>query len=640
LIFWGQSGVRPPDAFGARWSDAALTPFFGALPVADGVRFRVWAPAARELTLVVPDGRAAGEYALSRDGEGVFDRIVNRATAGDRYSYRVNGGTLRPDPASRFQPDGVHGPSQVVDPSRFDWTDARWHGRPAADRIIYELHVGTFSPEGTFAGATARLEELRDLGITVIELMPVADFPGSRNWGYDGVSLFAPSRAYGAPDDLRRFVDRTHHLGLAVALDVVYNHLGPEGAYMYEFNDQYFTDERSTPWGRAVNLDGDGSAMVRRFIVDNALHWIREYHFDGLRLDAIHALREKDCGSLARELAREVRAASGRVFVHAEDDRNLAAIVDDTSHGGSGLDAVWADDFHHVIRRLLAGDNHGYYADFAGTTREVALTLRQGWLFSGQKSERLGTGRGTDASRVPMYRFIICLQNHDQVGNRAMGDRLHASIPPASWRAASTLLLTAPMTPLLFMGQEWSAGTPFRYFTDLEPELGRSVTAGRRREFRDFPEFSDERAWSVIPDPQAADTFEASRLNWGERDQPAHRAVLELYRALIALRLEHTALAASDDLAGCAFALDDDTVALRRSDHRDVFWIVVRFQTAGTVRLDAAADFDDRGTAWDVAFTTEEPLFSPDPLPPDIDLAAGGPVIHFKRAGGVILRKT
>jgi maltooligosyltrehalose trehalohydrolase len=614
---------------------------FGALPVRDGVRFRMWAPAARDLALVLHDGRAAGEFPVPRDDdEGMFDRIVDGAAAGDRYSYRVNGGALRPDPASRFQPDGVHGPSQIVDPSAFAWTDARWGGRPAGDRIVYELHVGTFSPEGTFAGAAARLDALRDLGVTVIELMPLADFPGSRNWGYDGTCLYAPSRVYGSPDDLRSFVDRAHRLGIAVALDVVYNHLGPEGAYLSQFNDRYFTDARTTPWGRAVNLDGEGSAMVRRFIIDNARHWIREYHFDGLRLDATHALLEEHSGSIVRELAQAVRSDSVRpVFIHAEDDRNLASIVEDVSRGGWGLDGVWADDFHHVARRLLAGDAVGYYADFAGTARELAETLRDGWLYHGQKSPRLGTERGTDASRVPMYRFVVCLQNHDQIGNRPMGDRLHSSISAESWRAASTLLLTAPMTPLLFMGQEWSASTPFRYFTDLEEGLGRHVTAGRRREFAEFPQFSDAGARDAIPDPQDKDTFESSRLNWNERDEPAHRAVLELYRALIALRLDHRALGASPDVAGSAFAVDDDTIAVQRRDGSEVFWVVARLRSGGVVRLDMLTESDaEAGSAWDVALTTEEPLFTPDPLPPDVDLGGGIPVVRFQRAGAVILK--
>jgi maltooligosyltrehalose trehalohydrolase len=639
-ISWGRAGFRLPDDSRSRWSNPGLTPFFGALPFSNGVRFRVWAPAARDLTVVIHDGRAAGEYHAPRDPDAVFDLIVDRAAPGDRYSYRVDGGAPRPDPASRFQPDGVHGPSQVIDPSTFRWTDAHWGGRPPADRIVYELHVGTFSPEGTFAGATTRLESLRDLGVTVVELMPLADFPGSRNWGYDGVCLYAPSRAYGGPDDLRRLVDRAHHLGIAVILDVVYNHFGPEGAYMSVFNDRYFTDARSTPWGSAVNLDGPGSAMVRRFILDNAVHWIREYHLDGLRIDAVQTLLEEESGTIVRTIAEDVRSGSARqIFVHAEDDRNYASIVEDAAQGGWGLDGVWADDFHHIVRRLLAGDSFGYYADFQGTTAELAKTLCRGWLFEGQKSDRHAAGRGSDPSRVPMYRFIVCLQNHDQVGNRAMGDRLNTAIPIESWRAASTLLLTAPMTPLLFMGQEWGARTPFCYFTDLEPSLGERVTAGRRREFAEFPEFSDEQAQLAIPDPQSVETFERSRLNWTERDQPAHRAVRELYRALIALRLDNPALSASADLSGCAFAVDEDTIALRRADGAAVFCVIVRFRSAGEVGLDSIGEFGlDSGSEWEVVLTTEEPLFALDPRPPEID-TSGPPIVHFKRPGGVILRK-
>ena len=620
-------------------SELPLSGSFGALPAPRGVRFRMWAPEARALSLVVHTGRAAGEYAMPRAEDDVFDRMIDHVAAGDRYSYRVNGGEPRPDFASRFQPEGVHGPSEVVDPSRFEWSDRRFRCRPAADRIVYELHVGTFSPEGTFAGATSRLNALRDLGVTVIELMPVADFPGSRNWGYDGVCLYAPSRAYGTPDDLRRLVDRAHQLGIAVSLDVVYNHFGPEGAYISEFNQQYFTDQRSTPWGRAVNLDGPGSAMVRRFIVDNALHWVREYHIDGLRLDAVHTLLHTESGSIVSELAASVRAASPRpVFVHAEDERNLARIVEDAASGGWGLDGVWADDFHHVIRRMLAGDAHGYYSDYEGTADELARTLRQGWLFVGQPCARLGRPRGTDASRVPMERFVICLQNHDQVGNRAMGDRLHQTISPESWRAASLLLLTAPMTPLLFMGQEWSASTPFLYFTDLEETLGRSVTAGRRREFAEFPQFADEHARFAIPDPQARETFDRSRLDWTERTEREHQVVLELYRALITLRLDYRALGASSELSGCATAMDDDTIAMRRSDADDVFWVVVRLASGGTARLDSAEGADEPPSSWEVVLTTEDPMFALDPMPPDIDLS-DGPAVHFKRAGGVILRK-
>jgi maltooligosyltrehalose trehalohydrolase len=609
--------------------------------VRGGIRFRVSAPAARELTLVIYDGIARGEYPLPRDQEGTFDLIVDRAAAGNRYAYRLDDGETRPDPASRFQPEGVHGPSEIIDPSGFRWTDSAWRGRPAVDRIVYELHIGTFSPAGTFAGAEARLEAVRDLGASTIEIMPVADFAGDRNWGYDGVCLYAPSRAYGRPDDLRRLVDRAHHLGIDVILDVVYNHLGPEGAYLPAFNHEYFTGREETPWGCGVNLAGPGSAMVRRFILDNARHWVAEYHVDGLRLDATHALVEDDTGAMIREIAAAIRPVTDRpIIVHAEDHRNLAAMVEDEARGGWGLDGVWADDFHHVVRRLLAGDRAGYYSDFEGTVDELIRTIQQGWLYTGQRSRHLGALRGTDPSAVPMYRFIVCLQNHDQIGNRAFGDRLHHRVPPEAWRAASALLLMTPMTPLLFMGQEWAASTPFLYFTDLDWSFGQHVTEGRRREFAHFPEFSEEQSRQSIPDPQALATFEDSRLKWDERTQPHHRAVLELYRALIALRLDHPqVLGAAAETSGHAVALDHATVAMRRSDGDDVFWIVTRLIGGGTVDLSSAVEeAGDLDGGWDVVLTTEDPLFALNPIPLDVD-EGGGPRIRFARAGAVIIRK-
>ena len=612
---------------------------FGALPVRGGVRFRVWAPSASRLTLVLHDGRAAGHHEMPRDAQGVSDAIIEGAGAGDRYGYRVDSGDVRPDPASRFQPDGVHGLSQVIDPRAFTWTDDRWRNRPPGDRILYELHVGTFTTEGTFAAATRKLEALRDTGVTVLEIMPVADFAGSRNWGYDGVCLFAPSRAYGHPDDLRRLVDRAHHLGLAVVFDVVYNHLGPEGAYLTQFNKDYFTSQHPTPWGQCVNLDGPCSRMVRRFIVENAVHWIDEYHADGLRLDATHALVEADNGAILREIVTHARAATPRrVFIDAEDHRNLASMLDDPGHGGWGLDGVWADDFHHVMRRLLNGDRHSYYADFAGTTSELATTIQRGWLFTGQRSPRRQATRGTDPSAIPMDRFIVCLQNHDQIGNRPRGDRLNDVVSPESWRAASVVLLSVPMTPLIFMGQEWAASTPFQFFTDLEPGLGVHVTEGRRREFAEFPEFGDPAGGATIPDPQAASTFEASRLRWDERRVAPHSFVLSLYRTLMMLRLDHPALGASAELQGDALALDDDTIAMRREQGDDVFWIVARFRTAGTASLEHATSLRDRmDSSWRVLLTTEDPLFAPDPRPPMVDTVV--PTIRFERAGAVILKR-
>jgi maltooligosyltrehalose trehalohydrolase len=465
---------------------------------------------------------------------------------------------------------------------------------------------------------------LRDLGVTAIELMPVADFAGARNWGYDGVCLFSPSRAYGQPDDLRALVDTAHHLGLAVLLDVVYNHLGPEGAYLPEFIPDYLTSRHQTPWGRAVNLDGPGNTIVRQYILANAVHWVGEYHLDGLRLDATHALIDDSPTHILREIAEAVRAAARcRVHVHAEDHRNLAALVDD-SPSGMRLDAVWADDFHHAVRRRIAGDSHGYYRDYTGSAGEIARALREGWLVS--------RNRGTDPTTVPMDRFVVCVQNHDQIGNRATGDRLHHGVDAAVWRAASVLLTMAPMIPLLFMGQEWAASTPFQFFTDLEAELGQLVTQGRRQEFAAFPEFSDPAARTAIPDPQNAATFAASRLHWEERESAGHREVLELYRALLGLRRAHAALGATDALTADASAPDDDSILLSRcTPDGDTFWTIARLTSPGAVNVPTRA-----GGA--VVLTTEDAAFAPDPEPPSIDWHASGVTIDFRRAGAVILR--
>jgi maltooligosyltrehalose trehalohydrolase len=634
--------IRNPQCatqFAIRNSQSAMVkyPYFGAVAVEGGVRFRVWAPRARELRLTVSNGAARGEYSLESHG-GLFELMLEGAGAGDRYVYRIDGSGPRPDPASRFQPDGVHGPSEVIDPAAYAWRDRGWRGHPPSQLIVYELHVGTFTPQGTFASLRERLSELRDLGVTAIELMPVADFAGSRNWGYDGVSLFAPSRVYGRPDDLRALVDAAHVAGLSVILDVVYNHLGPEGAYLTQFNPQYFSERHENPWGQAVNLDGPGADAVRSFIIDNAVHWVREYHLDGLRLDATHALIDDSARSSSEhfiaELASVVRREAGRpLVIHAEDHRNLAEIVEDR---GWGLDGVWADDFHHVVRRMLAGDSHSYYADFEGATCELTRVVGQGWLFTGQHSRHHDRPRGTDPSDIPMRRFVVCLQNHDQVGNRAMGERLHQQIDEASWRAASALLLMTPMTPLLFMGQEWAASTPFRYFTDLEPDLGSQVTAGRRREFKDFPEFAAPGARERIPDPQALTTFESSRLCWDERERQPHKRVLQLYRNLIALRREHPALGGSSEPEGQAWAVDADSVVLRREDADAVFWIIVRLRGAGFVDLRSLVPEAQVRRTSRVLLTTEDPAFAEDPQPPESDGTEGR--FRFARPGAVVLR--
>jgi maltooligosyltrehalose trehalohydrolase len=609
-------------------------PSFGAICTEGGVRFRVWASAARRLTLLVRCDGEDQRHSPASLSDGTWEIFLPEVAAGARYAYAINDGPPRPDPASRSQPDGVHGWSEVIDPSAFRWRDRSWRGLDPHRLVIYELHVGTFSPDGTFAGAAGRLDDLRDLGVTAIELMPLADFPGRRNWGYDGASLFAPSRAYGRPDDLRALVDRAHAAGLAVIVDVVYNHLGPEGAYLPLFSPDFLTAAHATPWGSAINLDRESSPTVRRLLLENALHWIHEYHADGLRLDATHALADESPTPFVHELTREVHAArKPRPLVFAEDHRNLALMVTPDDRGGWGLDGVWADDFHHVVRRMLAGDAHGYYIDYEGTAAELAAILRRGWLYVGQLSRRHQAPRGTDPAAVPMRASIVCVQNHDQIGNRAIGDRLHHSVDPAAWRAAVALLLTAPMTPLLFMGQEWAASTPFQFFTDFEPELGQKVIEGRRREFQTFPEYSAPDAAARIPNPQGDATFEASRLRWDERNRPAHAGSLALHRALLRLRADHPALQASDAVSAQADALDESTVRLTRSDPAGSgsFVICARLRGAGTVDTRLG---DAEGCR--LVLTTEDPAFAPDPAPPVSDLERG--TLTFQRPGAVILR--
>jgi maltooligosyltrehalose trehalohydrolase len=562
----------------------------------------------------------------------VWSAVVEGARAGDRYAYSIDGADPLPDPASRFQPDGVHGWSEIVDPSAFTWNDDDWDGLDPRRAVIYELHVGTFTPEGTFAAAIAKIPHLVDLGVTAIELMPLADFAGARNWGYDGVAPFAPSRAYGRPDDLRALVNAAHRAGLAVLVDVVYNHLGPEGAYLPIFSPRFLTAKHRTPWGDAVNLDDEGSALVRRFLCDNALHWIHEYHADGLRLDATHALIDGGRPHFVAELTQAIHdAAAPSPLVYAEDARNLAEMIDEPGRGGWGLDGVWADDFHHVVRSMLAGDQHGYFADYRGTAEELAACLRRGWLYVGQPSAHERAPRGTDPSQVAMRKSVICVQNHDQIGNRALGDRLHHTADPAAWRAAVTVLLTAPMTPLLFMGQEWAASTPFQFFTDFAPELGQQVVEGRRREFQAFPEFSTAEAAARIPAPQCERTFLASRLRWDEAGDDDHARVLRLHRTLLALRRERRALHASDACTCDAEALDDATVAFHReAANEEHVLVVARLRNAGTVNVPSLKRHEYR-----VLLDTEDPLFANDHRPASIDLSAAS--IRFFRAGAVLL---
>jgi maltooligosyltrehalose trehalohydrolase len=620
---------------------------FGATPAARGYRFHLWAPAARSVTLHLSRVTAGGHRGRisifelqpqfeNRDPtpvspeEGIWEIVVEDAAAGDRYGFSLDGRDPLPDPASRSQPDGVHAWSEIVDPRSFAWSDAGWRGLDPRRAVIYELHVGTFTDAGTFLSAIGKLPYLRDLGVTAVELMPVADFAGRRNWGYDGVALFAPSRAYGRPDDLRAFVDAAHRQELAVLVDVVYNHLGPEGAYLPSFSPSFLNPAHTTPWGAAVNLDGPGSATVRRLLVDNAVHWIHEYHADGLRLDATHALIDTGTPHFVAELAAAVHAAShDRALVYAEDYRNLAVMVSDAPPDGWRLDGLWADDFHHVVRRMVAGDAHAYYGDFAGIAEELASIFRNGWLFTGQHSSHHKGPRGSDASSIPLRKSIVCIQNHDQIGNRALGDRLNHAIDASVWRAATTVLLAAPMTPLLFMGQEWAASTPFAFFTDFEPELGRLVVEGRRREFAAFPEFSRPGAAERIPSPQADATFDASRLRWDERLHGSFARSLALTRRLLSLRNACPSLQASDAPSCDVEALGTDALAFVRGADACAHLVVARLRGAGAVEPRMW-----HGRKWTKTLDTEDVAFTDDPEPPVIDAAAGR--IVFRRPGAVI----
>lgn len=526
--------------------NAAWRPTLGARPTTAGVDFRVWAPEAARVDVVLYAHGAEAVHPLAPEPGGYFAGHVLGATPGARYRYQLDGGAAVPDPASRAQPEGVHGPSAVVDPHAFRWTDAAWPGLSPDDLVLYELHVGTFTPEGTFDAAIGRLDDLAALGVTAVEVMPVAAFAGARNWGYDGVALFAPAAPYGGPEGLRRLVDAAHARGLGVILDAVYNHFGPDGNYLYAVTGgRFFTNRHTTPWGDAVAYDGPDAGPVRGFVIENALHWAHEYHVDGLRLDATHAVHDASPVHVLREIAERLHALERPRVVIAEDERNERRVVLPPAAGGLGMDAVWADDLHHQLRRLTAGDAEGYFRPFTGTVADVVATLQRGWFFEGQAGEG-GHARGTPAAGLPPRAFVHCLQNHDQVGNRALGDRLHHVVPLPVYRALSALLLLSPYTPLLWMGQEWAASTPFQFFTDHHPALGQRVTEGRRAEFAAFSAFSDPAARVRIPDPQAASTFLHSTLRWAERAEPPHAGVLALYHALLALRRTEPALARAD----------------------------------------------------------------------------------------------
>jgi maltooligosyltrehalose trehalohydrolase len=552
------------------------------------MRATVWAPEAGAVELVLP-GRDR-RVPLERGADGWWAAPAGEAELehGDDYAFCVDGSEPRPDPRSAWQPQGVHGPSRMFDTGRHTWSDAGWQGRDVRDCVVYELHIGTFTPEGTLDSAVARLDHLVDLGVGMVELMPVAAFDGRRGWGYDGVDLYAVHEAYGGPAALQRFVDEAHARGLAVCLDVVYNHLGPSGNYLDTFGP-YFTEAHETPWGRAVNLDGPGADGVRRFVCDNALRWLRDFHLDALRLDAVHALVDDSSPHILAQLADEVAALQAEVgrplSLIAESDLNDAAMVTPTADGGRGMTAQWADDVHHAVHTFLTGERQGYYADF-GSPEVLAKTLTRVFLHDGEYSAFRGevwgapVPAGTDARR-----FVVFDQDHDQVGNRALGDRPSTRLDDGTLAISAALILTSPFTPMLFMGQEWGSRTPFLYFTDhQDPELAEAVRNGRREEFSGHgwaQMYPDEAVDGelTVPDPQDPATARSSTLVWDDLADDAHARMLAWYRRLIALRAGVPDLT-SGDLAATSVewdrAADPDDASGFRS------WLVV---TRGGVRV-------------------------------------------------------
>ncbi|RJR19717.1 MAG: malto-oligosyltrehalose trehalohydrolase [Nitrospiraceae bacterium] len=538
--------------------------------------FTVWAPFLKKVELKVVSP-VQNVYPMENNGTGYWKTELNNVTPGMRYFYRLNGELDRPDPASQFQPEGVHGPSGIIDHGAFKWEDRKWAGLPLSTMIMYELHVGAFTTEGTFDAVIPRLDGLYELGINAIEIMPVAQFPGERNWGYDGTYPFAVQHSYGGPEGLKRLVNECHKKGISVILDVVYNHLGPEGNYLWDYGP-YFTSKYRTPWGEAINYDDAHSNEVRNYFIENALHWFGNYHIDALRLDAIHGITDMSAHPFLLELAErtgEFSAHAGRKFyLIAESDLNDSRVISPARSGGYGLDAQWCDDFHHCIHTLLTGEKDGYYIDF-GKMDQLAASIRNGFAYSGQYSEYRKRNQGNPSADRPAEQFTVFSQNHDQVGNRMLGERLSAIVTFESLKLAAGTVLLSPFIPLLFMGEEYAEDAPFLYFiSHSDPALVEAVRKGRSEEFDRF-------TWTAEPpDPQSIKTFMESKLNWDKHESGKHRTMLELYRQLIRLRRETQSLShlSKRDLE-VQFSEEAMTMTLRRWNGESHAFIMFNFNT-------------------------------------------------------------
>ncbi len=513
----------------------------GAEVTSEGVHFRVWAPLRKRVEVVFEESSSEEwevDFELTPEKDGYFSGLMQGAGAGALYKYRLDGGDAFPDPASRFQPQGPHGPSQVIDPSTFRWTDHGWPGIGPEGQVIYEMHVGTFTPEGTWGAASRELAELAELGITVLEVMPVAEFPGRFGWGYDGVDLFAPYHLYGEPDDFRRFVDRAHAAGIGVILDVVYNHLGPDGNYLKQFSASYFTDRYTNDWGEAINFEGEDAGPVRELYIANAGYWIDDFHLDGLRLDATQDVKDASKDHILAALVRRAREAAGKrpIYTVAENEPQETKLVRPPEEGGYGIDALWNDDFHHSTQVALTGRNEAYYRDYKGSPQEMISLVKHGYLYQGQRYSWQEQRRGTSALGLPASAFVSFLQNHDQVANSARGERCHKLASPGRFRALTALTMLGPATPMLFQGQEFCASSPFLYFADHNPELAKAVREGRLEFLSQFPSLALPETQAGVPDPESPASFERCKLDLAERHR--HAACYALHKDLLRLRRE------------------------------------------------------------------------------------------------------
>ena len=597
---------------------------FGCEVTDRGANFRVWAPDRKAVcvNLVDSHGNVNRSHSLERESGGFFSGEVPDVEPGSLYYYRLDDDpTNYPDPASRFQPQGVHCPSQVITADDFPWQDARWAGVTLPGQVLYELHIGTFTPEGTWSAATDKLPSLRDLGVTLVEVMPVAAFPGDFGWGYDGVYWFAPAQHYGTPDDFRSFVDRAHQLGVGVILDVVYNHFGPSGNYNSAFSPYYISREHRTDWGDALNFDGEHSGPVREFVTANAAYWIREFHLDGLRLDAVHSIIDDSDEHIVSALMRAARAAAGNrsIVVFGENERQQIHYVLPRDKGGHGLDALWNDDFHHAARVAATGNDEGYYGDYLGSPQELISAIRFGYLYQGQWNARQARYRGSSSRHIGAPHLVHFLQNHDQVANSATGLRTHMLTTAGRHRALTALLLLGPATPMLFMGQEFAASNPFCYFADHEPELADLVRQGRAEFMSQFASVRGLDATSQLPDPAARATFMASKLDWDERDRNSR--MVELHRDLLRLRRDDPVFSRQDRSQIEGAVLGPEAFALRwydeaGDDRLALFNLGRNLDSLPSAEPLLAAP---AGRHWNLLWSSEEPRYGGSATPPFAD---------------------